>query len=83
MAGDRLPVAVTGRPPRSVACRSRISVFRATADPAISSALEIIGDSDRGLNGRRLLPQRPQTVEGEQRPGWLNPAEPLLHLRVT
>jgi len=37
-ARDRLPVAVSGRPPRSIACRSKINVFRATAEPANSSA---------------------------------------------
>jgi hypothetical protein len=44
--------------------------------------IEIIGDPDCGLNGRRFLPQGTQTVEGEQRPGWLNPIEPSPHLRV-
>src|SRR6516165_4545006 len=36
---DRLPVAVSGRPPRSIACRSRIRVLRATGEPAISPTL--------------------------------------------
>jgi len=36
---DRLPVAVSGRPPRSITCRRRIRVFRATGEPAISLAL--------------------------------------------
>jgi hypothetical protein len=37
MARDRLPDAVNGRPPRSIACRSRIRVLRATAEPAIDA----------------------------------------------
>jgi hypothetical protein len=39
-ARDRLPVAVTGRPPRSLACRSRMSVFgpRATTPPGCAAA---------------------------------------------
>jgi hypothetical protein len=43
--------------------------------------VEIIGDPDCGLTGRRLLPQCPQTVESEQRLGWLDPVEPLPNLR--
>jgi hypothetical protein len=38
-ARDKLPVAVSGRPPCSIACRSRMNVLRATAEQAISSAL--------------------------------------------
>ncbi len=36
---DRLPVAVRGRPTRSIACPRRIRVLRATGEPAISPTL--------------------------------------------
>jgi len=36
---ERLPVAVNGRPPRSIACRRRIRVLRATGELAISPTL--------------------------------------------
>ena len=41
-ARDRLPVAVSGSPPRSIACRSRVNVLRATAEAAISSASRLL-----------------------------------------
>ena len=57
----------------------RVARYRRAGDLV---GIEIIGDADCGRNGRRLLPQCPQTVEGEQRPGWLHPIEPLPHLRI-
>ena len=81
-ARDRFPVAVSGRPPRSIACCSRITVLRATAELAISVGVEIVGNTNGPVVGRRLLPQRLQTVECQQRPRGFNPAEPLPNFRV-
>ena len=39
------------------------ALLRATAEPANLVGTEVSGYSDRGLTGRGLLPQRPQTVE--------------------
>jgi len=37
---DRLPVAVSGRPLRLIACCRRVRVLRATGEPAISLILK-------------------------------------------
>ena len=56
---------------------------RASAgEPAISSALKVIGDPDRGLNGRRLLPHHSKkhsnvsSVHAGSTPGRATPAPP-------
>jgi hypothetical protein len=73
-AHDRLPLRPgTGR-------RGRLPIAAGVARDCGAGHLigiEIVGDPDCGRNGGWLLAQRPQAVEGEQRPGWLDAIEPL------
>src|SRR6516165_4419200 len=65
---DRLPVAVSGRPPRSIACRSRIRVLRATGEPAISPTLRslAIRIAVRAADGSRRSARRLSNVSNVQ-----------------